>query len=529
MSKNEKKIDNKKEANEIKAEKKALKQARKSLKVRAFKRGWFSVALVVFFIAAVIIVNMIMSTLVDKVPALNFDTTGSDNFSLTEDTTNFLKGLNQNITIYVLASEKEYKNGGEYFIQANTLLHAYENASDKIKLEYVDLSSTPTFTEKYPNETLSMYNIIIQGQDRYEYLLESDLFEYDEEYLYYYGSYVVNGSKVEEAVTSALLNLTLEDKPKVTFITDVTDDDYSSFKQLLDNNGFETDEVSPALGTIPEDTSIVVLFAPTIDLDSEFVDSLNTFLMNNGNYGKQLLYFPTNKIIDLPNVDSLLEEWGLAVEKGYAVEQDTNYMANYNNQLIIFAAQYADKTYTENMKNSNLPVCFIMGASRTVSVLNDQSASALLTLTEKGQTAYADNSETADSPTAQEYTDTPNGAVAAIATKSNVTAVDSDTDTDSGATEEKKSNIVVIGSSYAVSESSLSRTTYGNSSYILSLLNTVTGRGNVGITIESKSLDGAELGITSSTLFTLGTLFVIIVPVIILIAGIVVFVKRKNM
>lgn len=518
----EKKVDPKK------AEKKAAKQARHSLKARAFKRGWFSIALVVLCIAAVIIVNMIASALVSRVPALNFDTTGEESFSLTDDTVDFVSQLEQDITIYVLASEKDYKDGGEYFIQANTLLHAYENASDKIKLQYVDLSTNPTFTEKYPEEDLNTYNIIVQGENSYKYLLETDLFEYDEEYLYYYGSYVVNGSNVEEAITSAILNVTLEDKPKVTFISDVTEEDYSAFKTLLDNNGFETAEVSPTVGTIPEDTSIVVLYAPTTDLDSEFVSSLNDFLLNNGNYGKQLLYFPTYKLMSLPNIDSLLEEWGLAVEQSYAVEQDPNYMANYYNYYVLFAAQYADTTYTANMSNSNLPVCFIQGSTRVVDILDSQSASALLTLTEQGQAAYADSTETADSPEAV-YEDAPNAAVAAIATKSVVTASDTDTDSDSGATEEKKSNIIVIASSGAVSSSSLSRNTYGNSSYMLSLLNTVTGRGDVGIAIESKTMGGTELGITSSQLYALGTVFIAIIPVIILIAGIVVFVKRKNM
>lgn len=518
MSKNE----NTAVKSEQKAEKKANKKARRSLKARAFKRGWFSIALVVFFMAAVVIVNMIASTLVDKLPALNFDTTGKDSFSLTDDTKDFLGKLDEDITIYVLASEKDYKSGGEYLIQANTLLHAYDNESDKIKLQYIDLSTNPTFNEKYPDEDLSSYNIIVQGKDSYQYLIESDMFEYNQEYLYY-GSYVIEGSKVEESVTSAILNVTLDEKPKVTFISDVTDEDYSSFKSLLNSNGFETEEISPSVGQIPDDTSIIVLYAPIVDLDSEFVDSINSFLLNKGSYGKQLLYFPSYKLLDLPNIDSLLEEWGLAVESGYAVEQDPNYYTNG-----VFAAQYASSKYTANMKNANLPVCFYTGSARAVSVLDSQSASALLTLTEKGQIAYSpDDVESADSPEAV-FEDSPNAAVAAIATKT-VTSADTDSDADTGATVNKESNIVVIGSSYTVVDRALSRNTYGNSSYVLSLLNTITGRGDVGIAIESKSLSGTELGITTAQINILKTVFVIIIPILILVAGIVVYIKRKNM
>lgn len=515
----------KKELNaEKKAEKKAAKKSRRSLKARAFKRGWFSIALVVLFIAAVVIVNMIASMLVEKVPALSIDVSGEDNFSLTEDTIDFLADLDQEMTVYVLSTEKDYTAGGEYFIQANTLFHAYENASDKITLEYVDLTTNPTFSSNYPDESLATYNVILQGENDYKYIVESDMFEFDQEYLYYYGSYVVNGCNVEEVLTSSILDLTLDEKPKVTFISDITEEDYSAFKELLDNNGFETDEVSPAVGTIPEDTSIVVLFAPTVDLDSDFVDSLSDFLINDGNYGRQLLYLPTYKLISLPNIDSLLEEWGLAVEQGYAIEQDNNYLASSGYGYFVFASQYADTTYTQYMKNANLPFCFIEGATRIVDILDSTAATPILTLTDKGQIIY--NTETDDTASAEPIDD-PSGAVAAIATKSTTTATDTDTDTET--TETKSSNIIVIGSSYAVDSASLARSTYGNSSYMLSLLNSVTGRGDVGISIESKTLAGEELGITSAQLYTLSVLFVIVIPIIVLIAGIVIFVKRRNM
>lgn len=522
---------------EMKDEKKQARMLKKSLKARAFRRGWFSVALVVFFIAAVVIVNMIAQVLVEKVPALNIDMTGENSFELTETTTDYLRTLSEDITLYILADESDYKDGGEYYIQANTLLHAYEDSCDRITAEYVDLASNPTFTQKYPDEDLKNFNIIVQGKDSYEYLEDTDIFEYNQEYLYTYGYYIAEGCNIEEAVTSAILNVTLKEKPKVTFVSDVTEEDYSAFKNLLDKNGFETDEVSPSIGTIPEDTSVVVLYAPTIDLDSEFVDSLNDFLVNGGNYGKQLLYFPTYKLIDLPNIDSLVEEWGMQVEMGYAIEQDPNYLAN-NGGYYIFAAQYPEGTeYTANMKNANIPVCFIEGATRAVNVLDDSYVSSLLTLSDKAQTLYAESVETPDSAEsdemqASEPVASPNCAVAAIATKTVVgsESSDSDTGTDSDSSSDiKESNLIVIASSYAASSSSLSRSTYGNSSYLLSLLNTVTGRDNVGVTIESKSLAGTELGITSAQLYSLGILFVIIIPVAVLIAGIVVFIKRKNM
>ena len=345
--KSKKKIDPEKEAK--KAEKKAIRKDKRALKARAFKRGWFSVALVAFFVAGVILINLIASTLVEKVPALVIDTSGSDNFELTEETLSYISDLQDNIKIIVLSEEKEYTEGGEYFVQANKLFHEYENHSDKITLQYVDLSSDPTFASAYPNESLNYYSVIVQGDKGYKYITQNEYFDVQIDYNTY--QYYIAGSKVEESITSAILNVTLEDKPKVTFVSGISDNDYSYFKSFLEKNGFETEEVSPAMKSIPEDTEILVLYTPNTDLESDFVDKISEFLTNSGSYGKQFLYVPSEKMFSLPNIDSLLEEWGMSIEQGYAIENDTGYMAQIAQGVYLFAAQYPDATYTENMKN----------------------------------------------------------------------------------------------------------------------------------------------------------------------------------
>ena len=514
--KKEKKPKKEKEIDPVKAEKKAAKKSRRELKARAFRRGWFSVALVAFFLAAVILLNLIASTLVDKIPALVIDTSGSDNFELTEDTLDYLPTLKDDIEIIVLSDEKDFKDGGEYFVQANTLFHEYENNSDKITLKYVDLTSNPTFVSSYPDESLSACNIIVKSDKGYKYITQQDYLDVQMDYNSY--QYYIAGSKVEEAVTSAILNVTLEDKPKVTFISDINDYDYSAFKTLLDNNGFETEEVSPAVNSIPEDTEILVLYTPSSDLDSKFVDTISDFLNNDGNYGKELLYVPSEKFPEQPNIDSLLEEWGMSVEKGYAYENDTNYMGMVSYNVYLYITQYSNTAYTANMKNSALPFCVIEGYAVPVNILDEENASSLFTLSDQSQVVY--RVESSDEP---EYKDSPNLALGAVSTKGEDSSSD-DSDGDS-----KSSHIAVIGSSVALSDTLLSSNSYGNSSYIISLLNTLIDRENVGVTIESKSLDSEELGITTAQIRVLSVIFIIIIPLAVLITGIVIFIKRRNM
>ena len=60
------------------------------------------------------------------------------------------------------------------------------------------------------------------------------------------------------------------------------------------------------------------------------------------------------------------------------------------------------------------------------------------------------------------------------------------------------------------------------------MVNTMTNREDVGIMIESKSLGGAELGMTQATANTIGVTMAIILPAAIVLIGIIVYFKRKN-
>ena len=323
------------------------------------------------------------------------------------------------------------------------------------------------------------------------------------------------------------MNVTLDDKPKVTFVSDINGEDYSYFKTYLEKNGFETDEISPAMNSIPEDTKFLVIFAPSVDLDESFVNTVSDFLYNEGNYGKELIYLPARVFTAFPNLDSLLEEWGVEVETGLAIENDNNYIGQAYNYLI-FASQYSDTTYSSKMRNSDLPFCFVGGYVRPVTINDSSSVNPLFTLSDKSEVVYP--LETPDEAGQETVTESkPNVTLGVIATKTSTTNADSDTDSDSGATESKESNIVVIGSSVAVSETMLQSSVYGNSEYMISLMNSLSDRDDVGITIESKSLLNDELGITSAQMNVCYVVFIIVIPVGVLIAGFVIFMKRRNM
>ena len=95
--------------------------------------------------------------------------------------------------------------------------------------------------------------------------------------------------------------------------------------------------------------------------------------------------------------------------------------------------------------------------------------------------------------------------------------------------DEKSSRVVVLGSPSMLNETVMSYNSYNNSAYFMNVVNTIADKDDNGITIESKSLESAELGVTDvTTQSVMIVIFVVILPAAILIAGLIVWLRRRN-
>ena len=96
--------------------------------------------------------------------------------------------------------------------------------------------------------------------------------------------------------------------------------------------------------------------------------------------------------------------------------------------------------------------------------------------------------------------------------------------------EDKNSSRVIIFGSYVMfSDTIMKYNSFNNSAYFMNVINTIADKEDVGITIESKSIDNTELGITDvATQNTMLVVFVIIIPIAILVAGFVFWLRRRN-
>lgn len=480
-------------------------------KSRKTKRGGLAILLSVIFIAIIVGLNIVSSILVNRFPSLSLDLTSSSAYELQGDSIEYIKKVEEPITIYVLASEEDFEAQGDYYVQVNKLLKKFPQYNSNITLKYVDLTKQPTFTSKYTNYdwNTSSYILLVECGDQYRALTANDIFDYNQESYSYYGQYVAEGQHVEQSVITAILNVTTTDKIKVTLLGGQDELDPSGIKTLLEDNAFETEEVSLLNTDISDDSQFLIIYAPKNDLDDEALEKISAWLENDGKYGHNLIYFPNDQATaEMKNFNSLLSEWGLKTGEGLIFETDTAHMTNTSNPYLITIMDYANDTYTEGLKTTEVPV--VMPYTIPIEITDTTKASALLTTSDQAVIMPLDADENWD-PAGSE-TGTLNGAV--IST------------TSSGDT---SSNVIVFGSYESASQSALTSSSFNNASYIVNLFNKLAKREDAGITIEGKSLDNTALGITDTATTTIISIVVrFIIPFAILIAGLIIWLRRRN-
>lgn len=486
---------------------------KKFMKSRKAKHGTVAMAITALVIVMVIVLNIIIGLLVNRFPDLELDLTSNNSFALQDDTIDYVSHLNNDVTVYILMEKDKFESQGTYFVQAQKMLNKMASKSDgKMKIKYVDLTSNPSFTSNYPNvdwQSSSANNIVlVESGKQYKVLTLTDCFEYDEQTYNYYGTYSFTGTKIEQAVVTAILNVTTDDKVVVDMIKGNNEQDYSSLKSLLENNAYQVNDVSLATGDFDKDAKVAIMYAPSVDLDEKIVEKLSTWLSNDGKYGRSLIYVPTADMGEMPNLDDFLKEWGMSIDRGYVFETDETALVNANSPYA-FTVSYGDY-YKDNLKNSKIPV--VVSESHAVNITDENTAHALLKTTNKAGVLPIDADKSWD------YKDAITGNGENVAAEGVMTNED-----------KKSSRVVVFGSYVMFSDTIMQYNSFNNSAYFMNVINTIADKEDVGITIESKSIDNTELGITDvATQNTMLVVFVIVIPIAILVAGFVFWLRRRN-
>ncbi len=483
----------------------------KILANRKFKYGSFATLIAAGFVAVVVILNIIATVLVDRFP-LTLDLTKDSVFSLSEDSVSFIKGLNKDVNIIVLANKEDYLNASDYYAQSITVLDNYQRYSGHIKIEYVDIVKNPAIVSQYPDLALTAGDILIKTDSRSKKIKASDLLNTTMDYNYY--QQVVTSSKAEQVLSSAIEYVTAEETVLVSLITGHEELTTSGLNDILSLNNYETVTQKLLGEEINPEAKFIVINSPKRDFTAEELKALDVFLDNNQNYGKTLLYFADSDQPELPNLEAYLEEWGISVGEGIVYETDKNLVASATNPFYTFT-ENASSDYTTKIAERSLDVLVPFG--RPLNALFENKGN--LTVTKL--LGYSAGSRLYPADAGENYTPSENDPKGPFGAAIRSTKLRYD------GTTPLTTNVIAFASSVTVDASITTSSVTGNAEYIAELINTVSEKKS-SLSIVSKTVGAGQITITGLQVIMLGLVFLILVPLGVLITGVVIWVRRRN-
>lgn len=463
-----------------------------------FKHGSLAWLSVLIFLTALILLNVVFSALNDRF-SLKLDLTANKIFSVSDATKEFLENLDEDVTITVFAEESQISNSTTYYKQIAETINTYERLSDNIAVEYLDPDKNPQliseFQELYSGD-LSTKALVVKSGDRIRALGESDLLDVSS--FYTTGEYKIN-SQAEQAITSAIAFVTEDETISVAVMGGETADDITGFKQILTDNNYELIEVDPLTGEIPETASAVLVACPLNDYTAQQIARLKKFL-DSGN--KTMIYVASVYQNAAPNLKALIAEYGMTIEDGYVLDTDPSKLVALDADFYAVYSFPPSNEFSKKVQNEELPVIIPYAQPIT---LDTEKAESLL-----------DTSETSiiiDAASLEEDFDInslPKGARSVIAMG-----------------KKGESKAVVISSALMLNSALTSVSAYNNGEYPLSIINGLTGK-TASISIVAKDLTLAPLEVTVAQTKALQIVAMYVIPLILLAAGIVVWIKRRN-
>ena len=466
---------------------------------KRFKRGSYSSVLTLIVIVAVVVANLLIRELPARYTEL--DVSGRSLYKISDQTKEVLAGLNEDVTIYLVA-----QNGNENAI-IEEFLSRYQELSGHIKVQNVDPVDNPAFTTKYSSSTVYENSLIVEGEKRYKIVGYHDIYQ---------SSYVgtdSNGEAVystefagEGQLTSAIGYVVTDSLPTLYTLN-------GHKEEALPGNlieGIKQENIAVeglnliTQGNVPENCDGIFIVGPQRDLTEGERDILAEYMENGG----KLFFISDSTAEEMPNLKSIVASYGLEVKKGVVLEGNASYYTRENYYVV---PDYVAHTITQPLLDNNI-LCLAVLAQALVETENNTDAKISWLLQTSDKAFNKENPVDAESMKQTNEDETGTFYLGAVSKKG------------SG---EKESAMVVLTTPAFVYEETNASIAGGNYDLVINAIGYLCEHEEA-ITIHTKNLDTEYIALNANQVIAWSIVLVIAIPLILLITGVVIWVIRRR-
>ena len=465
------------------------------------KKFWFStlglIAVIVIIIGANVGVSFIPSKYVQT------DLTKKKYYSLTDESKNLLKSLNQDVYLHVLDYEENTDRAVKLY------LNDYDNASSHIIVKYHNPAKEAGFYKGYTDEAPSSGSIIVESGDRH-YIVDSDTFyvkEYSMDYQTY--QYVENETGVDiEGQITAAINYVISDQENIAYIVEGHGEVPISSKTAdrMKRAGFTTKSLNLlAIDSVPEDCKVLIVNGPNGDLSKEDIEKLQAYVDRGG----EAVFMAAADVLETPNYDKFLSGFGATIEEGTIWEDDPMYNYNGMGYYIVVspvAHEISNSLYSAKKKNL-LVECrgFRISEEEDVNIsvepLYESSSSSVAVILDEDYNVVSEDNLTSGPFCIGFYSEKT--------------------------MENETSKVTVIGTPVFLNETLDAATSYANTELFVNALNYMCDM-TLNTSVPAKEYSFNRILVSQGLVFLYAGLLIVVLPLGELVAGIVITIIRRR-
>ena len=464
------------------------------------KNGSYTMVMSVIFIAVVIVINMIVSTIPSKYSEI--DISSQKLYSIGDETREMLKDLEKDVTIYQIA-----QSGSEDENIAN-LLKKYEDESKHIKVEQKDPVVNPKFVSQYTSDDLSANSLIVVCGDRNKVIDYNNIYETSIDYQTY--SSQTTGFDGEGQITSAIGYVTSENLPVLYTVEGHGEKDMdSSIKEDIEKANMDIKSLNLLTeGTVPDDADCLFIDSPSTDFSSDEKDAIIEYLENGG----KAMIFSDYTTEDMPNFDAILENYGVQRTEGVVFEGDKQHYAMQMPYYLVPTINSTDASSETASAGYYVLAPYAQGIKQLDDVRDTVKIESILTTSDQAYSKTDLNSNTIE----KEDGDVEGPFDLGV---SITESLDDD----------KETQIVYYSTSNLMDSQTNQMVSGGNEKLIMESLKWMTDtEESASVSIPSKSLEVSYLTITDYDAAFWKICTIALIPGLFLVIGFVVWIKRRK-
>ena len=280
------------------------------------RRGSYSIAVTAVVIGIVILFNLLVAQLPQKIRQIDISDTNI--YEISSKSQKLLKNLKNDVNLYVIAEK------GSTDDRIKTFITKYASLSGRLRVEWIDPVLHPSALTKYDTEKNSIV-VSCKATDRQTSISFDDILVTESSY--YNTSSSATKFDGDGQLTSAVDYVTNTKEYKAYYTAGHGETALSSsVTGLMEKSRISVSELNLlTASSIPDDCDLLILNGPTSDLTKDEAKVLTAYLKKGGNVMSLLAY--TDK--SMTRLYGIFEDYGMKVANGYIADAERCYQGNY--------------------------------------------------------------------------------------------------------------------------------------------------------------------------------------------------------